>query len=88
MAEEAPSGTEAPNPVSHFIIGTVSEENSEDEILGRTEVPLEDKDRSLSPCSISSDGLYEPGLDHIDGPLHNMRSDPPSFTYFSPRSPL
>ncbi|XP_023700613.2 acetyl-CoA carboxylase 1 isoform X5 [Paramormyrops kingsleyae] len=73
MAEEAPSITEPPVPVSHFTIGTVSEENSEDEILGRTEVPLEDKDRSLSPSSVSSDGLYEPGLDHMDGPLHNMR---------------
>ena len=63
---------------SHFIVGSVSEENSEDETLGKTEAPLEEKEvRSLSPSSVSSDNSssFEMGFDHIDGPLHNLRSE-------------
>ncbi|XP_066551671.1 acetyl-CoA carboxylase 1 isoform X9 [Amia ocellicauda] len=75
MAEQAPPAKEPPEvPAvhSHFTIGSVSEENSEDEILCKIGL-LEDKERSLSPSSVSSDSLYELGFDHLDGPLHNMR---------------
>lgn len=61
---------------SHFIVGSVSEENSEDEIQGKVDLQLEEKEaRSLSPSSGSSDSTYEMGFDHIDGPIHNLRSD-------------
>ncbi|MEQ2207034.1 hypothetical protein XENOCAPTIV_006268, partial [Xenoophorus captivus] len=57
---------------SHFLVGSISEENSEDEI--RVDGPLEDKEmRSLSPSSGSSDSTNELGFDHIDGPIHNLR---------------
>ncbi|MBN3319914.1 ACACA carboxylase, partial [Atractosteus spatula] len=76
MAEQDhPAGEppEAPAALhSHFIIGSVSEENSEDEILGKADL-LGDKERSLSPSSVSSDSQYELGFDHLDGPLHHMR---------------
>ncbi|KPP69579.1 acetyl-CoA carboxylase 1-like [Scleropages formosus] len=73
--EEAPGGTKPPPatatiPVSHFTIGSVSEENSEDEIPSKTELRLEEKERSLSPSSVSSDGTFDMGFDHVDGPLH------------------
>lgn len=59
---------------SHFIVGSVSEENSEDEIQGKLDMQLEEKDnRSLSPSSVSSDSTFESGFDHIDGPNHNLR---------------
>lgn len=59
---------------SHFIVGSVSEENSEDEIQGKLDLQLEEKEiRSLSPSSGSSDSTYEMGFDHIDGPIHNLR---------------
>lgn len=59
---------------SHFIVGSVSEENSEDEIQGKPDLQLEEKEtRSLSPSSGSSDSTYEMGFDHIDGPIHNLR---------------
>lgn len=59
---------------SHFIVGSVSEENSEDEIQGKADVQLEEKEmRSLSPSSGSSDSTYEMGFDHVDGPMHNLR---------------
>uniref|UniRef100_A0A8C4HHW9 acetyl-CoA carboxylase n=1 Tax=Dicentrarchus labrax TaxID=13489 RepID=A0A8C4HHW9_DICLA len=59
---------------SHFIVGSVSEENSEDEIQGKPDIQLEEKEpRSLSPSSGSSDSTYEMGFDHIDGPMHNLR---------------
>lgn len=59
---------------SHFMVGSVSEENSEDEILGKPEhIAVEEKERSLSPSSVSSDSTYEMGFDSIDGPPHNLR---------------
>ena len=59
---------------SHFMVGSVSEENSEDEIQGKVDMPLDEKEaRSLSPSSGSSDSTYEMGFDHIDGPIHNLR---------------
>lgn len=59
---------------SHFIVGSVSEENSEDEIQGRPDLPLEEKEtRSLSPSSCSSDSTCDMGFDHIDGPVQNLR---------------
>ena len=59
---------------SHFIVGSVSEENSEDEIQGKMDMQLEEKEtRSLSPSSGSSDSTYEMGFDHIDSSMHNLR---------------
>lgn len=59
---------------SHFVVGSVSEENSEDEILSKHEnITVEEKERSLSPSSVSSDSTYEMGFDGIDGPAHNLR---------------
>lgn len=59
---------------SHFIVGSVSEENSEDEIQAKQDVQLEEKEtRSLSPSSCSSDSTYESGFEHIDGPNNNLR---------------
>lgn len=59
---------------SHFLVGSVSEENSEDEIQGKVDMPLEEKEtRSLSPSSGSSDSTYEMGFDHIDSSMHNLR---------------
>lgn len=60
--------------VSHFLVGSVSEENSEDEIQGKADVQLEEKEpRSLSPSSGSSDSTYEMGFENIEGPTHNLR---------------
>ncbi|XP_017315370.1 acetyl-CoA carboxylase 1 isoform X4 [Ictalurus punctatus] len=68
MAEQdAPA--EKPPAASHFIIGSVSEDNSEDETLGKSELSAEDKERSASPSSLSSDSTFE----SLDGPLHSMR---------------
>lgn len=59
---------------SRFIVGSVSEENSEDENQGKVDIQLDEKEtRSLSPSSGSSDSTYEMGFDHIDGPMHNLR---------------
>uniref|UniRef100_A0A673MAX3 acetyl-CoA carboxylase n=1 Tax=Sinocyclocheilus rhinocerous TaxID=307959 RepID=A0A673MAX3_9TELE len=58
---------------SHFIVGSVSEENSEDETTGKLDLQMEENPRSLSPSSVSSDSTYEMGFDSLDGPLHNMR---------------
>lgn len=59
---------------SRFIVGSVSEENSEDENQGKGDIQLDEKDnRSLSPSSGSSDSTYEMGFDHIDGPMQNLR---------------
>ena len=59
---------------SHFLVGSVSEENSEDEIQGKAEMQLEEKEaRSLSPSSGSSDSTYEMGFEHVDGSMHNLR---------------
>ncbi|XP_046694454.1 acetyl-CoA carboxylase 1 isoform X4 [Silurus meridionalis] len=68
MAEQDPQ-TEKPPPASHFTIGSVSEDNSEDEIQCKSELSTEDKERSASPSSVSSDSTFE----SLDGPLHNMR---------------
>ncbi|MGH0188879.1 UNVERIFIED_CONTAM: hypothetical protein FKN15_031909 [Acipenser sinensis] len=65
MTEQEPPEVAAPQ--SRFIIGSVSEENSEDEILSLG------KDRSLSPASVGSDSLSDLGLNHIDGLVQNMR---------------
>lgn len=75
MAQQ--DGAAKKNPVlatvhSHFLVGSVSEENSEDETQGKTDIQLEDKDaRSISPSSGSSDSTYEMGFDQVD--LHNLR---------------
>lgn len=69
MAEQDPTA-EKPLAASHFIIGSVSEDNSEDETQGKSELSAEDKERSSSPCSLSSDSTFE----SLDGPFHNMRS--------------
>uniref|UniRef100_A0A1A8NE37 acetyl-CoA carboxylase n=1 Tax=Nothobranchius rachovii TaxID=451742 RepID=A0A1A8NE37_9TELE len=59
---------------SHFLVGSISEENSEDENQGKADMPQEDKDiRSLSPSSGSSDSTTDGGFDHIDGPINNLR---------------
>lgn len=59
---------------SHFIVGSVSEENSEDEIQGKPDLRLEEKEtRSLSPSSDSSSSTFDMGFDNNDGPLHNLR---------------
>ncbi|XP_037603973.1 acetyl-CoA carboxylase 1 isoform X5 [Sebastes umbrosus] len=59
---------------SHFIVGSVSEENSEDEIPGKPDLQLEEKEtRSSSPSSDSSSSTFEMGFDHIDGPIQNLR---------------
>ncbi|KAG8588869.1 hypothetical protein GDO81_006133 [Engystomops pustulosus] len=51
------------NHHSRFIIGSVSEDNSEDEISSIVKVDLlQDKDRSSSPASVSSDTLSDMGL--------------------------
>ncbi|XP_058238548.1 acetyl-CoA carboxylase 1 isoform X1 [Hemibagrus wyckioides] len=68
MAEQDPSA-EKPPAASHFTIGSVSEDNSEDETQGKSELSAEDKERSASPCSLSSDSTFE----SLDGPFHNMR---------------
>lgn len=77
MAEQ--DGAAKKNPAvgslqSHFLVGSISEENSEDEVHGRVDRSLEDKEiRSLSPSSCSSDSTNEMGFDHIDGTMHNLR---------------
>lgn len=60
---------------SHFIVGSVSEDNSEDETAGKLDLQLEEIPRSLSPSSVSSDSTYEMGFDSLDGALLNMRSE-------------
>ncbi|XP_075709615.1 acetyl-CoA carboxylase 1 isoform X1 [Rhinoderma darwinii] len=51
------------NHHSRFIIGSVSEDNSEDEISSMVKVDLvEDREQSSSPASISSDTLSDMGL--------------------------
>ena len=56
---------------SHFMVGLVSEENSEDEIpLKLAHLLDEEKERSLSPSSVSSDSTSEIGF---DGTAPNLR---------------
>lgn len=72
-AKKKPAGAAAALH-SRFIVGSVSEENSEDENQGKGDVQLDEKDiRSLSPSSGSSDSTYEMGFDHIDGAMPNLR---------------
>lgn len=75
-AKKKPAGAAAALH-SRFIVGSVSEENSEDENQGKGDAQLEEKDnRSLSPSSGSSDSTYEMGFDHIDGAMPNLRFVP------------
>lgn len=65
---------------SRFMVGSVSEENSEDENQGKADLQLEEKEnRSLSPSSCSSDSAYETGFDQVDGTAHNLRLANPFF---------
>lgn len=78
MAEQDSTGKKLPAVAalhSHFIVGSVSEENSEDETAGKLDLRMEENLRSLSPSSVSSDSTYEMGFDSLDGSLHNMRSE-------------
>ncbi|XP_012813279.2 acetyl-CoA carboxylase 1 isoform X2 [Xenopus tropicalis] len=57
---------------SRFIIGSVSEDNSEDEFSSMVRVDLEDKERSSSPASIAStasDTLSDMGLSNYQDNL-------------------
>ncbi|OCT94491.1 hypothetical protein XELAEV_18012163mg [Xenopus laevis] len=57
---------------SHFIIGSVSEDNSEDEFSSMVRVDLDDKERSSSPASIASttsDTLSDMGLSNYQDSL-------------------
>lgn len=59
---------------SRFMVGSVSEENSEDETQGKADLQLEEKlNRSVSPSSCSSDSAYETGIEQVDGTAHNLR---------------
>ncbi|KAK2537344.1 Acaca [Columba guinea] len=63
------------NPHSRFIIGSVSEDNSEDETSSLVKLDLlEEKERSLSPASVCSDSLSDLGLSNAqDGLASHMR---------------
>ncbi|NXP82489.1 ACAC carboxylase, partial [Ramphastos sulfuratus] len=63
------------NPHSRFIIGSVSEDNSEDETSSLVKLDLlEEKERSLSPASVCSDSLSDLGLPSTqEGPASHMR---------------
>ncbi|XP_032304401.1 acetyl-CoA carboxylase 1 isoform X5 [Coturnix japonica] len=63
------------NPHSRFIIGSVSEDNSEDETSSLVKLDLlEEKERSLSPVSVCSDSLSDLGLPSAqDGLANHMR---------------
>ncbi|NWX44118.1 ACAC carboxylase, partial [Steatornis caripensis] len=63
------------NPHSRFIIGSVSEDNSEDEMSSLVKLDLlEEKERSLSPASVCSDSLSDLGLPNAqDGLASHMR---------------
>lgn len=63
------------NQHSRFIIGSVSEDNSEDEISNLVKLDLEEKEGSLSPASVSSDTLSDLGISGLqDGLAFHMRS--------------
>uniref|UniRef100_A0A8C6YC14 Uncharacterized protein n=1 Tax=Naja naja TaxID=35670 RepID=A0A8C6YC14_NAJNA len=56
---------------SHFIIGSVSEDNSEDETSSLVKIDLlEEKDQSISPVSISSDSLSDLSSSGAQEALH------------------
>lgn len=63
------------NPHSRFMIGSVSEDNSEDETSSLVKLDLlEEKERSLSPASVCSDSLSDLGLSNAqDGLASHMR---------------
>uniref|UniRef100_A0A671PLC4 acetyl-CoA carboxylase n=1 Tax=Sinocyclocheilus anshuiensis TaxID=1608454 RepID=A0A671PLC4_9TELE len=55
MAEQDSTGKKLPAVTalhSHFIVGSVSEENSEDETAGKLDLQMEENPRSLSPSSV------------------------------------
>ncbi|XP_024897395.1 acetyl-CoA carboxylase 1 isoform X1 [Pteropus alecto] len=58
------------NQHSRFIIGSVSEDNSEDEISNLVKLDLlEEKEGSLSPASVSSDALSDLGISSLQDGL-------------------
>nr|KAF6454464.1 acetyl-CoA carboxylase alpha [Rousettus aegyptiacus] len=58
------------NQHTRFIIGSVSEDNSEDEISSLVKLDLlEEKEGSLSPASVSSDALSDLGLSSLQDGL-------------------
>ncbi|XP_069470784.1 acetyl-CoA carboxylase 1 isoform X2 [Ambystoma mexicanum] len=58
------------NQHSRFIIGSVSEDNSEDEFSSMVKVDLlVDKERSLSPSSVCSDTLSDLGINNLPDSL-------------------
>lgn len=63
------------NQHSRFIIGSVSEDNSEDEISSLVKLDLlEEKEGSLSPASVGSDALSDLGISSLqDGLALHMR---------------
>ncbi|CAL8308411.1 unnamed protein product [Gadus morhua 'NCC'] len=81
MAQPDPPPNARKKPVlgglpSRFVVGSVSEENSEDEAAGRPDGTQEGKEtpRSASPASsLGSDSTYETGFDSSDGTLNNLR---------------
>ncbi|MEE6513921.1 hypothetical protein FKM82_021784 [Ascaphus truei] len=63
------------NPHSRFIVGSVSEDNSEDEFSSLVRVDLlEDKERSSSPSSFCSDTLSDMGLSNYPESLAQQMS--------------
>ncbi|NXY03510.1 ACAC carboxylase, partial [Pteruthius melanotis] len=75
--EESSPANKAPDTNAHsrFIIGSVSEDNSEDETSSLVKLDLlEEKERSLSPVSVCSDSLSDLGLPNAqDGLASHMR---------------
>ncbi|XP_063807912.1 acetyl-CoA carboxylase 1 [Pseudophryne corroboree] len=66
MEESLPNSKMLDLNHSRFIIGSVSEDNSEDEFSSLVKVDiLEDKERSLSPASISSDTVSDMALSNF-----------------------
>lgn len=63
------------NMHSRFIIGSVSEDNSEDETSSLVKIDLlDDKEQSLSPVSVSSDSLSDLAPSNVqDGLAIHMR---------------
>ncbi|XP_044849702.1 acetyl-CoA carboxylase 1 isoform X3 [Mauremys mutica] len=63
------------NLPTHFILGSVSEDNSEDETSSLVKLDLlEEKERSLSPVSVCSDSLSDSGLSNVqDGLASHIR---------------
>lgn len=77
------------NAHSRFIIGSVSEDNSEDETSSLVKLDLlEEKERSLSPVSVCSDSLSDLGLPNAqDGLASHMRYGEIVLQSFYPVSP-